>query len=435
MQYLRSHGLINLQLMSKSIGNALFANALFTASDKFKFPNAGNASNSNGKPCSINVTDMLNMNKILSNFDDCSSDKRISNNIDSGESGWDFWSRVYDDPTLKSQITDHLHNAPTVSEMLTSEKLIRAQLIFFNVPRIGAASQQIIRSLIESECGKNIAIFDIAISNRRWRVRFYRCEDALEVFRTFNGYRFRNRLLSVRYEDYVTYKTFELGKEPSKLELESKMGYPLNMNITPSIDKSVWSATEFTQIKFFKNDLIRLLENVGRNNPGINIDDQRITQLTSRGSTLIEAMLKQWPVGLFRMCAPQVCLIGRYLSLGNRSQNAVLNKVAAESYPRIYVDAWEPFAPAVIHTKYHLVDYSCALLRHFGAQQVQVDLPWRILTTLLPSSTDWPQDSIELMNLVAKLSPHTSIFGGTLFLVSDECHRQALAQKLLHLPE
>lgn len=71
-----------------------------------------------------------------------------------------------------------------------------------------------------------------------------------------------------------------------------------------------------------------------------------------------------------------------------------------QSYPRIYVETWEPLAPTIIHTKYHLVDYSCALLRHFGVQQIQVDLPWRILTTLLPSSTDWPQDYVELVNLV-----------------------------------
>ncbi|KAM3718936.1 Uncharacterized protein ACO02O_10869 [Dirofilaria immitis] len=424
--------------MNNSIDNTLFSNALFAAPARFKFPDADSATNSNGKPCSIIVRDMINMNKILSNFDDYSSNKGTSNNIDNGESGWDFWSRVYDDPVLKSQITDRFRNAPTVSEMLTSEKLIRAQLIFLNVPRIGASSQQIIRSLIESECGKNIAIFDIAISNRRyrrWRVRFYRCEDALEVFRTFDGYRFRNRFLSVRYEDNVTYKAFELDKHPVKLELESKMDYSSDMNIVPNIDKNVWTAIEFAQIKLFKNDLVRLLENVGMNNPGICIDDSRIAQLMFRGSALIEAMLKQWPIGLFRMCTPQVRLTGRYLSLGHQSQSTVLSKVDVESYPRIYVETWEPFAPTTIRTKYHLVDYSCALLRHFGAQQIQVDLPWRIMATLLPLNADWPQDSAELMNLVAKLSPHTIVFGGTIFLVSDKHHQQTLAQKLLHLPE
>ncbi|VDO63575.1 unnamed protein product, partial [Onchocerca flexuosa] len=136
------------------------------------------------------------------------------------------------------------------------------------------------------------------------RVRFYRCEDALEVLRIFDGYRFRNRFLSVRYEDNVTYNTFELDKQPIKLELESKMDYPLDMNIVPNINKNVWTATEFVQIELFKNDLMRLLENTGMDNAGICIDDSRIMQLTFRGSALIEAMLKQWPIGLFRMCAP-----------------------------------------------------------------------------------------------------------------------------------
>uniref|UniRef100_A0A915PRY0 RRM domain-containing protein n=1 Tax=Setaria digitata TaxID=48799 RepID=A0A915PRY0_9BILA len=431
MKYLRSDGLFNLQLMNSSIGNALFANTFLAAPARFKFPTAATTTNSNGEPCSITVKDMLNMNKILPNFDDYSPDKGTNNDIDNGESGWDFWSRVYDDPALRSQITDRFQNAPTVSEMLTSEKLIRAQLIFLNVPRIGAASQQIIRSLIESECGKNIAIFDIAISNRRWRVRFYRCEDALEVLRAFDGYRFRNRFLSVRYED----NAFELDKQTVKLELESKMDYPLDMNILPFIDSNVWAAAEYAQIELFKNDLVRLLESAGRNNPGICLDDSRITQLASCGSSLIDAMLKQWPVGLFRMCTPQVRLTGRYLSLSHQSQSSVLSKVAVESYPRIYIESWEPVVPTIIQTKYHLVDYSCALLRHFGAQQIQVDLPWRILTTLLPPSSDWSQDPVELMNLVAKLSPHTSVFGGTLFLISDARHRRSLAQKLSHLPE
>lgn len=69
-------------------------------------------------------------------------------------------------------------------------------------------------------------------------------------------------------------------------------------------------------------------------------------------------------------------------------------------YPRIYVEIWEPIAPTIIRTKYHLIDYSVALLRHFGAQQVHVDLPWRILTSLLPKNADWPEDSVELMHLV-----------------------------------
>ncbi|VIO93875.1 Uncharacterized protein BM_BM3171 [Brugia malayi] len=435
MRYLRSHGLFNLQLMSSSIGNELFTNALFSAPVRLRFRGACSASNGNGRPFSVTVKNMLNMNKILSKFDDCSADKGTSSDIDSSESGWDFWGRVYDDPVLRSQINDRFHNAPTVSEMLTSEKLIRAQLIFLNVPRIGPASQQIIRSLIESECGKNIAIFDIAISNRRWRVRFYRYEDALQVLRAFDGYRFRNRFLSVRYEDYLNCKAFELDKQPTKLELEPKVEYLSDTNIVSNINKNIWDATEFAQVELFKNDLMRLLENAGKDNPGICIDDPCITQIMTRGSALIEAMLKQWPVGLFRMCAPQVRLTGRYLSLGHQSQSAVLSKVTVESYPRIYVETWEPVAPTIIYTKYHLVDYSCALLRHFGAQQVQVDLPWRILTTLLPSSAEWPQNSVELMDLVAKLSPHISILGETLFLVSDESHRRALAQKLLHLPE
>lgn len=64
IKYIRLYGLLNLRLVKDSIGNALFANVLFTAPDRFKFPNAGSTSNSNEKSCSINVTDVLNMDKV-----------------------------------------------------------------------------------------------------------------------------------------------------------------------------------------------------------------------------------------------------------------------------------------------------------------------------------------------------------------------------------
>lgn len=69
--HLRSHGLFNLQLMSNSIGNALFTNALFTAPARFKFPVAAaadNADNSNEKSCSITVKNKLNTNKVRINL-------------------------------------------------------------------------------------------------------------------------------------------------------------------------------------------------------------------------------------------------------------------------------------------------------------------------------------------------------------------------------
>ncbi|VDN06597.1 unnamed protein product [Thelazia callipaeda] len=339
-----------------------------------------------------------------------------------------------------------LQNAPTVSEMLTSEKLIRAQLTFFNVPRIGAASHQVIRSLIESECGKEIAIFDITISNRRWRVRFYRSEHALEVLRTLNGYRFRNRFLSICYEDIYPHKESE--KQSNKHESVTKtIHHHTSLQTNDNPKKSViWTAVECLEIEHFKSGLMRLLQDIDKHQQGIAIDDTRIKRLTPHESRLVNMMLKQWPAGLFRMCAPQIRLTGRYLSLANHSQKTVVNKVVVEklediidellqSYPHIYVESWEPMAPTVIHNSYQLVEYARALLHRFGIQQAFVDLPWRIFTALLPSHSGWPKDPQELMTTVAKLSPHTVVFGKTLFLISDGRHRKALAQKLSCLPE
>ncbi|MFH4978888.1 hypothetical protein AB6A40_005597 [Gnathostoma spinigerum] len=120
---------------------------------------------------------------------------------DDSDSGWDFWMRFYGDREVQAQLKDKIQSGPTISEILNSDKLCQAQLTFFNVPRVGVGSQQIIRSLIQNECGKKIGIHDIIISNRRWHVRFYRQEHALEVLKVFDGYRFRNRFLSVRYDN------------------------------------------------------------------------------------------------------------------------------------------------------------------------------------------------------------------------------------------
>uniref|UniRef100_A0A914ZV47 Uncharacterized protein n=2 Tax=Parascaris univalens TaxID=6257 RepID=A0A914ZV47_PARUN len=57
-------------------------------------------------------------------------------NLGKAESGWEFWTRVYDDPKLHSQILQRYHNAPTISELLMSEKMAVAQVAFLNVPNV-----------------------------------------------------------------------------------------------------------------------------------------------------------------------------------------------------------------------------------------------------------------------------------------------------------
>ncbi|VDM28591.1 unnamed protein product [Toxocara canis] len=99
----------------------------------------------------------------------CAAEK--SCNMAKTESGWDFWSRVYDDPKLHCQIIQRYQNAPTISELLTSEKLVVAQVVFLNVPNVshgGKPAKMVVKQLIESECNKNIIIFDVTVKPKHW---------------------------------------------------------------------------------------------------------------------------------------------------------------------------------------------------------------------------------------------------------------------------
>ncbi|VDM69773.1 unnamed protein product [Strongylus vulgaris] len=52
----------------------------------------------------------------------------------SNEDTWDFWDRVYSDPELRQSMQERQRDSP-MAELLHSDKLCKAQLVFFNVPR------------------------------------------------------------------------------------------------------------------------------------------------------------------------------------------------------------------------------------------------------------------------------------------------------------
>ncbi|VDK56329.1 unnamed protein product [Gongylonema pulchrum] len=88
----------------------------------------------------------------------------------------------------------------------------------------------------------------------------------------------------------------------------------------------------------------------------------------------------------------------------------------------------------LIRSDYQLVDYTVALLRKFGTQEMLVGLPWRVLAALLPPGAGWPRDSVLLMKKVARLTPQVVIFDETMFLISDKNHRRELGRKCAEWP-
>ncbi|KIH47435.1 hypothetical protein ANCDUO_22506 [Ancylostoma duodenale] len=59
----------------------------------------------------------------------------LSTSLRSNEDTWDFWDRVYSDPELRQSMQERQRDSP-MAELLHSDKLCKAQLVFLNVPRL-----------------------------------------------------------------------------------------------------------------------------------------------------------------------------------------------------------------------------------------------------------------------------------------------------------
>uniref|UniRef100_F1KZR2 Uncharacterized protein n=2 Tax=Ascaris TaxID=6251 RepID=F1KZR2_ASCSU len=357
-------------------------------------------------------------------------------NLGKTESGWEFWTRVYDDPKLHSQILQRYQNAPTISELLMSEKLVVAQVVFLNVPNVshvGKPAKLVVKQLIESECNRSIIIFDVAVKPKHWLVRFYRTEDAVEVTRIFNGYLYRNRVLVAKLD-----RTYSIsrGRQALILDREDGIGALIASEklALPSFYDG-WTAPERSDIDTYKRNLIKVLEKKLKGAPGFRVDDPRILQLRETAGQFVCNILSVWPIGMFRLCAPEVRLRGRYLDLVHQSQKATWRRVMKEAYPSILTEAWEPMAPSQVKSDYQLVEYAGALLRNFGPQRVATDVPWRIFTATLSTAVDWPTDPVKIMHFLRERSASFVAVDGILFWLNSDVHRDLLAAQILRLPQ
>ncbi|KHN82643.1 Uncharacterized protein F07F6.1, partial [Toxocara canis] len=151
-------------------------------------------------------------------------------------------------------------NTPTISELLTSEKLVVAQVVFLNAPDVshgGKPAKMVVKQLTESECNKNIIIFDVTVKPKHWLVRFYRAQDALKVTRIFNGYLYRNRVLVAKLDR--TY-SFSRGRQRMVADREDGIGALIVGNekllFPPLFDG--WTKPERSGIDAYKKDCVSL---------------------------------------------------------------------------------------------------------------------------------------------------------------------------------
>ncbi|KHJ89918.1 hypothetical protein OESDEN_10246 [Oesophagostomum dentatum] len=178
----------------------------------------------------------------------------LSASLRSNEDTWDFWDRVYSDPELRQSMQERQRDSP-MAELLHSDKLCKAQLVFLNVPRLayGKWQQHVVRSLIHREINTNLPILDIHITYRKWTVRFYRSEDAIQVLRHFNGFSFRNHKLLVRScQNNSGFGDVTSLEEAAQLENEERRAVPDCSSENRMEYDPIWTLVEWKDIVEFK---------------------------------------------------------------------------------------------------------------------------------------------------------------------------------------
>ncbi|CAJ0576736.1 unnamed protein product, partial [Mesorhabditis spiculigera] len=340
------------------------------------------------------------------------------------DDGWDYWTRVYEDPRLRHQLAAQNQKGPTVRQMLQSEELCQGDLLFMNVPRLGNSQQAVVRQLINDEMGRIVPLLDVAITCRRWRVRFYRLEDANDVQGKLDGFRFRHKPLLVRHaakpEPLIKRSPAVPGKQ------NECGGDGATLPAAPKIVDPSFTPVEMSEFEQFKEELCLVLARYPHGIHHLKLLEE-VHSLRRRG--VVAAALELWPLGLLRIFGPQIRLTGTYASLGEQgAHRLLLGKALQEGHSAVPRDDWEPMAVCNVRTEHHLISAATALLTRFGPQHCKVDLPIRLFAKALPGQ--WPSGSVALCEYMSGLSPSLLLFDDILYLATSVGHRRALLDRL-----
>ncbi|PIC46758.1 hypothetical protein B9Z55_006348 [Caenorhabditis nigoni] len=350
----------------------------------------------------------------------------------SSQSGWDYWTRVYSEDSQNSAPSRDVR----VSDMLSSDTLVRAKLLFLNVPGLPTAHKNIILNLIKKEIREDISIQDVVVvPPGKWFLNFYRPEDALKVFKVFNGFNYRGHTLVVRF----CYPDGTYGDETALTELvqcsNNAKGRLFEQReiVQDTLSSECWTIAEYEVLQKFETELVNLLKTHAYL-PYHNVLQSMRTLFSNRipsatASIFISEALTQWPTGFIRMFNRNVKVVSNTMCLSTSSYYTQrIHDSAMEGGCSVHRNSWEPMVPEDIRSDIQLVQYIHSFLGHFGPQNIDIDAPIRILAQSLRGT--WPKSAEELASLLTDISSGVVIVNRVLYLSSNPVHHKKIIDNL-----
>uniref|UniRef100_A0A1I7TSS3 PBPe domain-containing protein n=1 Tax=Caenorhabditis tropicalis TaxID=1561998 RepID=A0A1I7TSS3_9PELO len=344
----------------------------------------------------------------------------------SSQAGWDYWTRVYSDDSLAPPASRDVR----ISDMLSSDSLVRAKLLFLNVPSLPTAHKNIILNLVKRELHDEVSIQDVVVvPPGKWFLNFYRPEDALKVLKYFNGYSYRGYILAVRF----CYPDGTYGDEAALAELvqcsNTAKGRLFEQKeiVQNTLHIECWFDCEYEALQRFETELINLLKTHAYL-PYHNVLQSLRTHFsckpfTQSSSVFISDALTFWPTGLIRVFNRNVKVISNTICLSTSSfYTQRIHDSAMEGGCPVHRNSWEPTVPDEIRSEVQLIQYALAFLGHFGPQHIDIDAPIRILAQSLRGT--WPKSGPKLAARLTEISSGFVLVNRVLYLSSNQNHHE-----------
>ncbi|EFO87054.1 hypothetical protein CRE_19381 [Caenorhabditis remanei] len=382
----------------------------------------------------------------------------------SSQSGWDYWTRVYSDDSQPPPASRDIR----VSDMLSSDTLVRAKLLFLNVPNLPPAHKSIIMNLVKKEIRDDISIQDvIVVPPGKWFLNFFRAEDALKVLKYFEGFSYRGHTLAVRFcypdgtygdEAALTQLVQCSNNAKGRLFEKKEIVQDVSQGTNPSkfskfsfqtITPECWTVAQCVELKIFETELINLLKTHAYL-PYHNVLQAMNNLFTNRftsslSSIFISEALTQWPTGVIRIFNRSIKVISNTVCLSTSSYYTQrIHDSALEGGCTIHRNTWEPITPEDIRSDVQLIQYFNAFLLHFGPQHIdvrqssvrfetisfhfQIDAPIRIVAQSLRGI--WPKSGTELATLLTEISSGFVIINRFIYLASNPTHHEKIIDHL-----
>ncbi|EGT56389.1 hypothetical protein CAEBREN_01873 [Caenorhabditis brenneri] len=350
----------------------------------------------------------------------------------SSQSGWDYWTRVYSDDSVPPPASRDVR----ISDMLSSDTLVRAKLLFLNVPSLPTAHKNIILNLVKRELLDDISIQDVVVMPPgKWFLNFYRPEDALKVLKKFNGYSYRGHILAVRF----CYPDGTYGDETALAELvqcsNTAKGRLFEQKeiVQDTLASECWSGAEYEALQKFENELVNLLKTHAYL-PYHSVLQTMRGLFTNKSSSPMNSIiiceaLTLWPTGFIRVFNRNVKVVSNTMCLSTSSYYTQrIHDSAMEGGCTIHRNSWEPIVPDEIRSDVQLIQYTLSFLGHFGPQHIDIDAPIRILAQSLRGT--WPKTGPKLAARLTEISSGFVLVNRVLYLSSNQNHHEKVVDNL-----